>query len=74
MCKTPVNGSQGNSTTVRILEASLRQSKHCKYNSYIKHRLIYSKPMRKIEVTHVIDFLSAMFEKGHACSTINSAK
>ena len=30
--------------------------------------------MRKIEVTHVIDFLSAMFEKGHACSTINSAK
>ena len=29
--------------------------------------------MEKIEVTHVLDFLSAMFEKGHAYSTINSA-
>ena len=30
--------------------------------------------MGKIEVTHVLDFLSSMFEKGHACSTIDSAK
>ena len=30
--------------------------------------------MGKIEVTHVLDFLSAMFEKGHAYSTSNSAK
>ena len=30
--------------------------------------------MGKIEVTHVLDFLSAMFEKGHAYSTINRAK
>ena len=30
--------------------------------------------MGKIEVTHELDLLSAMFEKGHAYSTINSAK
>ena len=72
--KTPVNGSQGNAITVNILEASLRQSTHCKYNSYIKHWQAYSKTMEKIEVTHVLDFLSAMFEKGYAYSTINSAK
>ena len=30
--------------------------------------------MGKTEVTHVLDFLSAMFEKGRAYSTINSAK
>ena len=30
--------------------------------------------MEKIEVTHVLDFLSAMFENELACSTINSAK
>ena len=30
--------------------------------------------MGKIELTHALDFLSAMFEKGHAYSTINSAK
>ena len=30
--------------------------------------------MGKIEVTHVLDFLSAMFEKRHAYSTISSAK
>ena len=30
--------------------------------------------MRKIEVTHVLDFLSAMFNIGHTYSTINSAK
>ena len=30
--------------------------------------------MGKIEVTHVLDFLSALFEKGHAYSTISSAK
>ena len=72
--KTSINGNQGNATTFIILEASLRQSTHCKYNNYIKHWLDYSKTMGKTEVTHVLDFLSAMFEKGHAYSTINSAK
>ena len=72
--KTSVNGNQGNATTIKILEASLRQSTHCKYNNYIKHWLDYSKTMGKIEVTHVLDFLSAMFKKGHAYWTINSAK
>ena len=64
--KTSVNGKQGNATTVKILKASLRQSAHCKYNNYIKHWLDYSKTMEKIGMTHVLDFLSAMFEKGHA--------
>ena len=58
--KTPFNGNQGNANTVKILEASLRQSIHCKYNNYIKHWLTYSKTMGKIEVTHVLHFLSAM--------------
>ena len=52
----------------------MRQSTNCKYNYYIKRWLAYSETMRKIEVTHVLDFLSAMFEKGHAYSTINSVK
>ena len=30
--------------------------------------------MEKIEVTYVLDFLSAMFDKGHAYSTSKSAK
>ena len=30
--------------------------------------------MGKMEVTHVLDFLSAMFEKGHAYLIINSGK
>ena len=30
--------------------------------------------MGPIEVSHVLDFLSGMFDKGHAYSTINSAK
>ena len=72
--KLQLNGSWGNATTIKILKASLRQSTHCKYNNYIKHWLDSSKTIRKIEVTHVLDFLSAMFEKGHAYSTINSAK
>ena len=33
--KTPVDDNQGNVITVNILEASLRQSAHCKYNNYI---------------------------------------
>ena len=52
----------------------MRQSTYCKYNYHIKHWLDFSKTMGKIEVTHVLDFLSTIFEKGHACSTINSAK
>ena len=35
--KTSVNGNQGNDTTAKILEASLRQSAHSKYYNYIKH-------------------------------------
>ena len=61
-------------TTVKVLEASLKQSTRCKYNIYIKHWLACYKTMGKIEVNHVLDFLSAMFEKWHAHSTINSAK
>ena len=72
--KTSVNGIQGNATTIKILEVSLRQSTHCKDNNYIKHWLDYSKNMGKTEVTHALDFLSAVFEKGHAYSTINSTK
>ena len=72
--ETSVNGHQGNVTTANILKASLRQSTHCRYNNYIKHWLDYSKTIGKIEVTRVLDFLSAMFEKGHAYSSINSAK
>ena len=72
--KTSVNGNQGNATTVKTLEASLRQSTHCKYNNYIEHWLNYSTTMGKIEVTHVLDVLSNMFEKRHIYSTINSAK
>ena len=72
--ETSVSGNQGNTTTVKILKASLRQSTQCKCNNYIKQWLDYSKTIRKIEVTHVFDFLNAMFEKGHAYSTINSAK
>ena len=71
--KTPVNDNQSNAT-VKFLEASSRQSTHCKYNNYIKHWLAYSKTMGKMEVTHLSDFLSAMFEKGHVYSTINNAK
>ena len=52
----------------------MRQSTHSKYNNYIKHRLYHSKTTGKIETTHVLDSLSAMFEKGHAYSIINSAK
>ena len=59
--KTSVNGNQDNATTIKILEASLRQSTHRKYNNYIKHWLDYSKTMGKIEVTPV--FLTAMFDK-----------
>ena len=72
--KTSVNGNQDNATTVKILEASLRQSTHCKYNNYIKHWLAYSKATGKIEVTHVLDFLGAIFEKGRAYSTNNRTK
>ena len=55
--KTPVNGNQGNVATVKILEASLSQSTHSKYNIYIKHWVAYSKTKRKIEVTRVFLFM-----------------
>ena len=35
---------------------------------------IYSKYIGHIEASHILDFLSRMFDKGHAYSTINSAK
>ena len=56
------------------LETSLRLSTHCKYNNYIKQWTSYSKNVGRIEVSHVLDFLSGMFDKGHAYSTINSTK
>ena len=40
----------------------------------MKSWLDYSKAMGKIEGTHVLDFLSVMFDKRYAYSTINSAK
>ena len=40
----------------------------------MKHWLDCPKTIGKIEVTHVLDFLSAMFEKEHAYSTIDRAK
>ena len=58
---------------VKVIKASFRQSTHFKYNNHIKHWLDYAKTIGKIEVTHVLDFLSAMFEKKHAYSTINSS-
>ena len=72
--KTSFNGSQDNVTTVKFLEASLRQSTNCKHNNYIKNWLAYPETMRKIEVTRAIDFLSAMFEKEHAYSIIDNEK
>ena len=69
MEKTPVNSNQANNTKEKILEASLRLSTH-----YIKQSTSYSKNIGHAEVSHVLDFLSGMFDKGHAYSTINSAK
>ena len=74
MQKTPVNSNQGNNTTEKILEASFRWSPNSKYNNYIKQWTSYSINIGHIEVSHVLDFLSGMFDKGHAYSTINSAK
>ena len=45
------------------LEASLRLSAHCKYNNYIKKWTSYSKNVRPIEVSHVLDFLNETFNK-----------
>ena len=72
--ETPVNSSHGNNTTEKMLEASLRISTHCKYNNYIKQWTSFSKTIGRIEVSHVLYFLSRIFGKGHAYSTINSAK
>ena len=33
----------------------------------------YSKTVRRIEITHMLDFLSAMFDKGHANSMCGHA-
>ena len=74
MQKTPVISNQDNNTTKKILEASLRLSTHCKYNNCIKQWTSYFKNIGHIEVSHVLDFLNGIFDKGHAYSTINSAK
>ena len=74
MQKTPVNSNQGNNVTEKILEAAFRLSTHCKYNKYIKQWTSYSKNIGHIGVSHVLDFPSGVFDKGHAYSTINSAK
>ena len=49
-------------------------STHSKYSNYTMQWLSYSKNMHRIEVTHILDYLSAMFDKGCVYSTINSAK
>ena len=76
--ETSVDSNQGNATTVKILKTSLRQlaqvDQFRKFNNHTEHWLDCFKTIVKIEVTHVLDFLSAMFEKGHAYSTINSVK
>ena len=36
--------------------------------------MVFSKLIVTIDVTHVLDFLSAMFDKGNSYSAINSAK
>ena len=72
--KTPVNSNHGNNTTEKMLETFLRISTHCKYNNYIKQWTSFSKIIGRIEVSPVLDFLSRIFGKGHAYSTINSAK
>ena len=59
---------------MKILDASLRASTHKKYDYYIKQWRDYANNIGNVEVTHVLDFLSAMFDKGCAYSTINSAK
>ena len=74
MQKTSVNSNQGNNTIEKFVKASLRLSTHWKYNNCIKQWTSYSKNIGHIEVSHVLDFLSEMFDKGHAYSTINSAK
>ena len=50
------------------MEASLRLSTHCKYNNYVKQWTSYSKNIGEIEVSHILDFLSGVFDKGHAYS------
>ena len=71
--KTAVNGNQGNDATVKILETSCRKSTRFKHNNYKKHWLCYSKTMGKIGLTHVLHFVSAMFDKGHGCSMCYSS-
>ena len=72
--KTPVNSNQNNNTIEKMLEASLRISTNCKYNTYLKQWTSSSKNISHIEVSHVSDFLSRIFGTGHTYSTINSAK
>ena len=61
--KTPVNRNQDNNTTEKNLETSFKLSTHCKYNNYINQWTSYSKNIGRIEVPHVLDFLSGMFDK-----------
>ena len=73
MQKIAVNRNQCINTTKKTLEASLKLSTHSKCNILNNEHLIL-KNMGPIEVSHVLDFLSGRFDKGHAYSTINSAK
>ena len=52
---------------------AIRLFTYCKY-IYIKQWTSFSKNIGHIEVSHALDFLSRMFDKDHAYSTINSAK
>ena len=65
---------QKNFRSVSYISKHISISTHCKYNNYIKQYTSYSKYIGHIEVSHALDFLSGMFDREHAYSTINSAK
>ena len=71
--KTAVNDNKVNDATAKILETSWRKSTHFKYNNYTKQWLCYSRTMGKIGVTHVLDFLSGIFDKKHSSSMCYSS-
>ena len=71
--KTAVNDNKGNDATDKILETSWRKSTNFKYNNYTNQWLCYSRTMGKIGVTHVLDFLSGIFDKKHGSSMCYSS-
>ena len=62
--KTQTDGSKG----------ILTESAHRKYVGYIKQLMVYGKDIGNIEIHHVLDFLSAKFDKGIEHCVINSEK